>query len=197
MHLDDVLTELVEHSGDRLLRVAYQLTHDAAAAQDLVQEALLRVYQSVRHRGLAPEDWCAYLRRAVINEYVRTRRLRGSTEIVTDVVPERRRVQRRVHQLRHYRPRREQGVRLRPVARPDAGVVQPVLPGHRPARPGRGDGSRGFDVRDHLRTQGPHGYHQLSGPGIGSQPAADPPLDPRLFRYARPFRGLRDFLLVP
>jgi DNA-directed RNA polymerase specialized sigma24 family protein len=52
MHLDDVLTELVEHCGDRLLRVAYQLTHDAAAAQDLVQEALLRVYQSVRHRGL-------------------------------------------------------------------------------------------------------------------------------------------------
>ncbi len=89
MHLDDVLTELVEHSGDRLLRVAYQLTHDAAAAQDLVQEALLRVYQSVRHRGLAPEDWYAYLRRAVINEYVRTRRLRRSTEIVTDVVPER------------------------------------------------------------------------------------------------------------
>jgi DNA-directed RNA polymerase specialized sigma24 family protein len=40
MHLDDVLTELVEQSGDRLLRVAYQLTHDAAAAQDLVQEAL-------------------------------------------------------------------------------------------------------------------------------------------------------------
>jgi hypothetical protein len=89
MHLDDVLTELVEQSGDRLLRVAYQLTHDAAAAQDLVQEALLRVYQSVRHRGLAPEDWYAYMRRAVINEYVRTRRLRSSTEIVTDVVPER------------------------------------------------------------------------------------------------------------
>ena len=73
MHLDDVLTDLVEHSGDRLLRVAYQLTHDAAAAQDLVQEALLRVY----------------LRRAVINEYIRTRRLRSSTEIVTDAVPER------------------------------------------------------------------------------------------------------------
>ncbi len=79
MHLDDVLTELVEHSGDRLLRVAYQLTHDAAAAQDLAQEALLRVYQSVRIRGLAPEDWYAYLRRAVINEYVRTRRLRRTT----------------------------------------------------------------------------------------------------------------------
>jgi RNA polymerase sigma factor (sigma-70 family) len=29
------------------------------------------------------------MRRAVINEYVRTRRLRSSTEIVTDAVPER------------------------------------------------------------------------------------------------------------
>jgi hypothetical protein len=38
---------------------------------------------------LAPEDWYAYLPRAVVNEYVRTRRLRSSTEIVTDVVPER------------------------------------------------------------------------------------------------------------
>ena len=53
MHLDDVLTELVEHSGDRLLRVAYQLTHDAAAAQNLVQEALLRVYQKVE----ISSDW--------------------------------------------------------------------------------------------------------------------------------------------
>jgi hypothetical protein len=66
MHLDDVLTELVEHSGDRLLRVAYQLTHDAAAAEDLVQEALLRVYQSVRHRGLAPEDWYAAVAAVVV-----------------------------------------------------------------------------------------------------------------------------------
>jgi len=89
VELDDVLTELVAHSGDRLLRVGYQLTHDRAAAQDLVQEALLRVYGSVRRRGRAPEDWYAYLRRAVINEYVRTRRLRSSTEVVTDMVPER------------------------------------------------------------------------------------------------------------
>ena len=52
-------------------------------------------------------------------------------------------LQRRVHQLRHCRPRREQGVRLRPVARPVAGFVQAALPGHRPARPGHGDGPPG------------------------------------------------------
>jgi RNA polymerase sigma factor (sigma-70 family) len=89
VELDDVLTELVARSGDRLLRLGYQLTHDRAAAQDLVQGALLRVYGSVRGRGGAPQDWYAYLRRAVINEYVRTRRLRSSTEIVTAAVPER------------------------------------------------------------------------------------------------------------
>ena len=33
MQLDDVLTELVTDSGDRLLRVAYQLTHDRGTAQ--------------------------------------------------------------------------------------------------------------------------------------------------------------------
>jgi RNA polymerase sigma factor (sigma-70 family) len=89
MDLDDVLTELVQHSGDRLLRVAYQLTHDRAAAQDLVQEALLRVYGSLRRNGRTPEDWYAYLRRAVINEYFRSRRLRSSTEVVTEVIRER------------------------------------------------------------------------------------------------------------
>lgn len=89
MELDDALADLVACSGDRLLRVGYQLTHDRAAAQDLVQDALLRVYGSVRRNGRAPEDWYAYLRRAVVNEYVRTRRLRSSSEIVTDSVPER------------------------------------------------------------------------------------------------------------
>jgi len=42
-----------------------------------------------------------------------------------------------------------------------------------------------------------HAHLRLPGPGLGAQPAADPPLDPRLFRHARPFRGLRDFLLLP
>jgi RNA polymerase sigma-70 factor (sigma-E family) len=89
MDLDEALAELVATSGQRLLRVGYQLTHDRAAAQDLVQAALLRVYGSLRRRGGGPEDWYAYLRRAVINEYVRTRRLRSNSEVVTDILPER------------------------------------------------------------------------------------------------------------
>ena len=89
MDLDDALAEVVTQSGDRLLRVAYQLTHDRAAAQDLVQDALLRVYRSMIRRGVAPQDAYAYLRRAVVNEYLRTVRLRSSAEVVTDRIPER------------------------------------------------------------------------------------------------------------
>jgi hypothetical protein len=48
-----------------------------------------------------------------------------------------------------------------------------------------------------LASQLTHAHLRLPGPGLGAQPAADPPLDPRLFRHARPFRGLRDFLLLP
>jgi len=88
MDLDEALTDLVARNGDRLLRVGFQLTHDRAAAQDLVQGALLRVYLTVRRGGREPQDWYAYLRRAVINEYLRTRRLLSGTEVVTDRVPE-------------------------------------------------------------------------------------------------------------
>src|SRR5258706_303040 len=88
MDLDEALTVVVSRDGDRLLSVGFQLTHERAAAQDLVQGALLRVYSTVRRGGREPEDWYAYLRRAVINEFLRTRRLRSGTEVVADPVPE-------------------------------------------------------------------------------------------------------------
>ncbi|PZS18536.1 MAG: hypothetical protein DLM57_06075 [Pseudonocardiales bacterium] len=46
MEMDDTLTELMNTSGGRLLRLAYQLTHDRSTAEDLVQEALMQVYRS-------------------------------------------------------------------------------------------------------------------------------------------------------
>jgi len=88
MDLDEALTVVVSRDGDRLLSVGFQLTHERAAAQDLVQGALLRVYSTVRRGGREPRDWYAYLRRAVINEFLRTRRLRSGTEVVADPVPE-------------------------------------------------------------------------------------------------------------
>jgi hypothetical protein len=61
MHLDDVLTELVEHCGDRLLRVACQLIHDAAAAQDLVQKRCCASASRRYDEGLADHETGALL----------------------------------------------------------------------------------------------------------------------------------------
>ena len=88
MQLDDVIADLMRTSGDRLLRLAYQLCHDRAAAEDLVQEALTRVYGSWLRRAPSVDNREAYVRRAVVNEYLRRRRLRSATELVTDALPE-------------------------------------------------------------------------------------------------------------
>lgn len=75
-------------SGDRLLRLAFQLCHNRTEAEDLVQEALTRVYGSWLRRRPEVASAPAYVRRAIVNEYLRTRRLRRSTEVVTDELPE-------------------------------------------------------------------------------------------------------------
>ncbi len=88
MGCEEVLAELMSSSGDRLLRLAYQLCHDRAAAEDLVQEALTRVYGSWLRHPPRIEHAEAYVRRAIVNEFLRKRRLRASTELITDRVPE-------------------------------------------------------------------------------------------------------------
>jgi RNA polymerase sigma-70 factor (ECF subfamily) len=88
VHVDEVIADLMSASGDRLLRLAYQLCHDRAGAEDLVQEALTRVYGSWRRRRPDIDSTEAYVRRAIVNEYLRKRRLKSSTEVITDVVPE-------------------------------------------------------------------------------------------------------------
>jgi RNA polymerase sigma-70 factor (sigma-E family) len=88
VHVDEVIADLVSASGDRLLRLAYQLCHDRAGAEDLVQDALTRVYGNWLRRRPDIDSAEAYLRRAVVNEYLRRRRLKSSTEVVTDAVPE-------------------------------------------------------------------------------------------------------------
>jgi RNA polymerase sigma-70 factor (sigma-E family) len=85
---DEALTELMAESGDRLLRLAYQLTHDRSTAEDVVQEALVSIYRAWRRTVPTVENAEAYARRTVVNEFLRRRRLRSSTEIVTDAVPE-------------------------------------------------------------------------------------------------------------
>jgi RNA polymerase sigma-70 factor (sigma-E family) len=67
-----------------LLRFAYLLTGDRALAEDVVQEALIKVCVGW-DRVVAADSADAYVRRMVLNEFLRWRRRRASREVVGPV----------------------------------------------------------------------------------------------------------------
>ena len=63
--------DFYEHERDGAIRLAWLLTHDANAAEDVVQDAFTAVF----HRFDGIDNPAAYLRRVVVNGvYARTRR---------------------------------------------------------------------------------------------------------------------------
>lgn len=66
---DRALAELVRERGAPLTRYAYLFTGDVAAAQDLVQDALVKVFLRTR-AGFEPATLEAYVRRVIANLYV-------------------------------------------------------------------------------------------------------------------------------
>jgi RNA polymerase sigma-70 factor (sigma-E family) len=77
--------QYVAARGQALLRLAYVLTGDAHAAEDLTQAAL---YDTLRHwRKVARADHPdAYVRRVLVNRHLATSRRRSSSEVVLDDV---------------------------------------------------------------------------------------------------------------
>ena len=72
-----VLAELYERHAPAAARLAYLLTGDRALAEDLVQEAFVRVVGRFRHLRV-PDAFWAYLRRTIVNLHtseLRRRRL--------------------------------------------------------------------------------------------------------------------------
>jgi RNA polymerase sigma-70 factor (sigma-E family) len=80
-------TAFVAARSPALLRTAWLLTGDQAAAEDLVQEALARswrVWDSIRRQD-APE---VYVRRVIVTTYARSQRRRWRGEVATEVMPD-------------------------------------------------------------------------------------------------------------
>ncbi|GEL95807.1 sigma-70 family RNA polymerase sigma factor [Cellulomonas composti] len=73
---DDVLTELVRTRGPALVAYAHLLSGDHAAAQDLVQDALVKVFRRIR-RGFEPDAAEAYVRRAILTVFLDDHRRRA------------------------------------------------------------------------------------------------------------------------
>jgi len=71
----------------RLLRAAWLLTGNWAAAEDLVQSTLAQAWTSwARVRTAGNPD--AYVRRVLTNQFLSQQRRRSSTELPSDVLPE-------------------------------------------------------------------------------------------------------------
>jgi RNA polymerase sigma-70 factor (sigma-E family) len=80
--------EFVAARTPALLRFAYLLTGDGHLAEDLTQEALVRVHRRwtrIEHED-GPEP---YVRRAILRQYLSWRRLRSSGELPVAELPDR------------------------------------------------------------------------------------------------------------
>jgi RNA polymerase sigma-70 factor (sigma-E family) len=82
--MNSKLEALISTSGDRLWRLAYQLTHDRGEAEDLVHDALVRLLRSWGRRSKEPYNLEAYLRRIILNEYLSQKRRRRHAILLVD-----------------------------------------------------------------------------------------------------------------
>jgi RNA polymerase sigma-70 factor (sigma-E family) len=88
MDNDVLFAQFVREQTTTLLRSAYLLTGSSPAAEDLVQETLLRLFPKW-DRVMAADVPMAYVRRSLVNGFLNQRRRPQSREIVVDEVPER------------------------------------------------------------------------------------------------------------
>jgi RNA polymerase sigma-70 factor (sigma-E family) len=85
--VDASFEEYVTARGDALLRFAYVLSGDRYLAEDLVQEVLARIHGRWR-RMAHVEQPDAYVRTAIVRQFLSWRRRRASGETPTDPLPE-------------------------------------------------------------------------------------------------------------
>jgi RNA polymerase sigma factor (sigma-70 family) len=84
---DRTLAELARDRGPDLFAYGYLLTGDRAAAQDLVQDAIVKVFARMR-TGFTPDVAEAYVRRTMLTLYVDGYRRRKTWTTVVHLVAE-------------------------------------------------------------------------------------------------------------
>jgi RNA polymerase sigma-70 factor (sigma-E family) len=80
--------QFVEDRTDSLLGTAYLLTRDRQAAEELVQDTLVALYQQWPKVAEAQSP-IAYVRRSLINRYLNQQRRASTSELVTDFTADR------------------------------------------------------------------------------------------------------------
>ncbi|MCU7728929.1 SigE family RNA polymerase sigma factor [Actinoplanes sp. KI2] len=84
---ESTFDDFVQGRGRALLRFAYVLSGDADLAEDLVQEVLARMYRRW-DRVTAMQHAEAYVRSAIVRQFLSWRRRRSAREAILAEVPE-------------------------------------------------------------------------------------------------------------
>lgn len=88
MDTDVLFAQFVREQTAQLLRSAYLLTGNASAAEDLVQDTLVRLFPKW-DRVMAADIPLAYVRRSLVNGFLNERRRPAARELVLSELPER------------------------------------------------------------------------------------------------------------
>jgi len=83
---DDEFVAFVEQSGRRLCDTAFWLCGDWSLAQDLTQTTFIKVYLSWRR--IRRHDPYPYSKQVLLRTYLDHKRLKSSTEVQTDEIPD-------------------------------------------------------------------------------------------------------------
>jgi RNA polymerase sigma-70 factor (sigma-E family) len=87
MDTDVLFAQFVREQTPQLLRSAYLLTGSSSAAEDLVQDTLVRLFPKW-DRVMAADVPLAYVRRSLVNGFLNQLRRPASRELVLDELPE-------------------------------------------------------------------------------------------------------------
>lgn len=79
--------EFVQAQARRMSRTAWLLTGDAHAAEDLVQDTLVKLFVSWKRVSRA-DDPAQYTRAMMVNSFISGRRRKSSSEVPTDAIVE-------------------------------------------------------------------------------------------------------------
>lgn len=88
MDTDVLFAQFVREQTPQLLRSAYLLTGSSAAAEDLVQDTLVRLFPKW-DRVMAADVPLAYVRRSLVNGFLNERRRPAARELLFAELPER------------------------------------------------------------------------------------------------------------
>ncbi|UQX88709.1 sigma-70 family RNA polymerase sigma factor [Jatrophihabitans telluris] len=88
---DRALADFAATHGESLVRFGFQLTHDRASAQDLAQDAFIKVLTGTRRGSIAPRQLVPYVKKVMLHDYLKDAKRRRALplNVASRAIPDR------------------------------------------------------------------------------------------------------------